>query len=231
MYTDNYEESVMNDMLSLEIKLLIEKMLEIQKSYHKELNLIINQYNKNGKIFKLLIERIKMLQKKLYLIKKMRDAKNIKSDIYNFIGLYNNNNHHEINSINKNEFFIWNNIIRKQKKIYNELNEKKLKELFKKIIFDKYYKLFDKFNNIENKIIINMMKKYKYNINKNKHEIKTLGSNGNINTNNNNKLIMTASPNQQYKKQNKIGNNKKKHKKTTSCCQVKSTNYNYFKNK
>ena len=64
MYTDNYEESVKDDMLSLEIKLLIEKILEIQKSYHKELNLIINQYNKNGKIFKLLIERIKMLQKR-----------------------------------------------------------------------------------------------------------------------------------------------------------------------
>ena len=35
MYTDNYGDTVMNDMLSLEIKLLIEKMMDIQKSYHK----------------------------------------------------------------------------------------------------------------------------------------------------------------------------------------------------
>ena len=55
MYTDNYGLSVKNDMLSLEIKLLIEKILEMQKSYHKELNIILSQYNKNNSIFKLLI--------------------------------------------------------------------------------------------------------------------------------------------------------------------------------
>ena len=69
MYTDNYGLSVMNDMLSLEIKLLIEKILEMQKSYHKELDLILGIYNKNSKLMKLLVEEIKFLQKKIFLKK------------------------------------------------------------------------------------------------------------------------------------------------------------------
>ena len=230
MYTDNYEESVMNDMLSLEIKLLVEKMLEMQKSYHKEFNLIINQYNQNEKIFKLLIEKIKMLKKKINLIKKIQETKNIKTNIYNFIGIYNHKNQDEINKINKSELILWKNITGQEDK-YNELNIRKLKDLFKQIIFDKYYKLFDKFNNIENKIILNLMKKHKYNISKKNKEINNNGSIGNI-TNNDKKKIMTASPIQQHKnliKQTKNVNYKKTHKKTSSCCPVKSTNYIFFK--
>ena len=241
MYTDNYEESVMNDMLSLEIKLLIEKMLEIQKSYHKELNIIISQYNSNGKIFKVLIEKIKILQKKIYLIKKLQETKNIKSNTYNFIGIYNHKNQNEINKINKNEFILWKNLTHQQDIRYNEINIGKLKDLFKKIIFDNYYNLSDKLNNIENKIIINLMKKYKYKIGKKNNEIMSNGSNGSISTsiNNGKKKVFTASPIQQHKniiKQNKNGNGngngneKKKHKKTTSCNPVKWTKYNVFKN-
>ena len=237
MYTEHYEESVMDDMLSLEIKLLIEKMLDIQKSYHKELNLIISQYNKNKKIFKILIEKIKGIQKKIYLIKKMQDNKNIKGNVYNFIGIYNQNSQHEINKINKNEFILWKNITYKNDKRFSQYNKEKIKELFKKTIFDRYNKLSGKLNNIENKIILNLMKKSKYSVNKNNNEIKSNGSNGDIIIKNDKNMVFSASPIQPNKKiikQNKNLNsninNKKKHKKTSSCYQAKPDKLIYFKN-
>ena len=238
MYTEHYEESVMEDMLSLEIKLLTEKMLDIQKSYHKELNLIISQYNKNKQIFRILIEKIKSIQKKIYLIKKIQNNKNIKGNIYNFIGIYNQNSQHEINKINKNEFILWKNITSKKDKRFSLYNKEKIKDLFKKTIFDKYNKLSGKINNIENKIILNLMKKYKYfPINKKNNGINFNGSNGDIIIKNDKNKLFTASPIQPNKKiikQNKNLNsninNKKKHKKTSSCYQEKPDKYIYFKN-
>ena len=228
MYTDNYGETIFDDMLSLEIKLLIEKMLELQKSYHKELNEIIKQYNNNKKIFNILIDKIKILQKKKYIIKKLQETKNIKGNIYNFIGVYNNNNQHENCKINKDEFFLWKNIMKN--KINNIYNKENLKELFKKTIFDKYNKISGKINNIENKIILNLMEKYKYNINIKNDRIKSRGSNDNIY----NKII--ASPISQYKNtikqniNNSSVNKKKKHKKTISCCPAQPSKNIYFKN-
>ena len=242
MYTDNYGDTIPNDMLSLEIKLLIEKMLELQKSYHKELKLIINQYNNNQALFKILIEKIKHFHKKMFLIKKIQETENINGNIYNFLGVYNHNNQHEINKINKKEFFIWNKIMRNNDG--NVYNKEKIKELFIKVIFEKYNKLLGKLNNIENKIIINLMKKYKYNPNNKKKDgiMKYNGSIGNINNdiNNDKNKVNSASPIQIYKniiKQNNktiinsnVINKKKKHKKTASCCAAKPSKYIYFKN-
>ena len=212
MYIDDYEKTVVNDMLSLEIKLLIEKMLELQKSYHKELNIIVNQYQRNEQVFKLLIEKIKMLQKQLCQIRKLNETKKIKGNIYNFIGIYNNNNKHDINKININEFFLW--------------------------------KLFGKLNKIENQIILNLMKKFKYNMNSNKknnvynNNLNSANINGNLSSNSDKNKNFSTSPIQNNKtmvKQNKninstSINNKKRHKKTSSCCQSKPTKFTYFKN-
>ncbi len=239
MYTDNYGETVMDDMLSLEIKLLIEKMLEIQKSYHKEWNLIANQYYKNKKIFRVLIGKIKSFQKKIYLLRKIHDMKNINGNIYNFLGIYNHNNQHESNKINKNEFGLWKKIIHKNEKRYDKYNKEIIKDLFKKAIFDKYYKLSENLNNIENQIILNLMKKYKYNINLNKQNngIKSNISNRNIVSKNEKNIDFSTSPFQVNKKNLKYSkgiqsttNNKKKHKKTTSYFEAKPNKIFYFKN-
>ena len=241
MYTDDYEKTVVNDMLSLEIKLLIEKMLELQKSYHKELNIIVNQYNKNEKVFNLLVEKIKMLQKKLCQIQKFNKTKNIKGNIYNFIGIYNNNNKHDINKINFNEFFLWKYIMN----ISNKGNSKdNLKDLFRKIVFEKYYKLSGKLDKIENQIILNLMKKFKYNINSNKknnvynNNLNNANIIGNLSSNSDKNKIVSTSPlqiNKTMVKPNKninnsSINNKKRHKKTSSCCQSKPTKFTYFRN-
>ena len=244
MYTENYEKTVINDMLSLEIKLLIEKMLELQKSYHKELDIIVTQYNKNEKIFKILIEKIKMVQKKLYQIKKLNETKNINGNIYNFLGIYDNNSKHEINNINLNEFYLWKYIMGIQDKKNSTNNKDKLKDLFKKIIFDKYYKISTKVDNIENQIILNLMKKFKYNMNSNKKNgyMNNLNS-GHMNSSIDKNKMFTISPFQEYKNQinqnkninintninNRTINNKKRHKKTSSCIQSKPGKLTYFR--
>jgi hypothetical protein len=244
MYTENYEKTVINDMLSLEIKLLIEKMLELQKSYHKELDIIVTQYNKNEKIFKILIEKIKMVQKKLYQIKKLNETKNINGNIYNFLGIYDNNSKHEINNINLNEFYLWKYIMGIQDKKSSTNNKDKLKDLFKKIIFDKYYKISTKVDNIENQIILNLMKKFKYNMNSNKKNgyMNNMNS-GHMNSSIDKNKMFTISPFQEYKNQinqnkninintninNRTINNKKRHKKTSSCIQSKPGKLTYFR--
>ena len=70
-----------------------------------------------------------------YYLKKIL-TKNIKGNIYNFIDVYNHNNQHENSKINKEEFFLWKNIMKN--KVNNIHNKENLKELFKKTIFDKY---------------------------------------------------------------------------------------------
>ena len=232
MYTDNYGLSVKNDMLSLEIKLLIEKILEMQKSYHKELDLILGVYNKNSKLMKLLVEKIKFLQKKIFLIKKLKEKEEIKGNLYIFLEKYNHNNQNDIYKINQNEFYLWNYILYEYNRKNNDYKKEKLKEVFKKIIFERYNKIKGRFNNIENKIILNLMKKYNYNIKRKANGTKSNNiadivispnqrqiKNKNLNTNKNKKIISSNN-----------NNNWKKHKKTSSCVQSKSTKYTYFKN-
>jgi hypothetical protein len=232
MYTDNYGLSVKNDMLSLEIKLLIEKILEMQKSYHKELDLILGVYNKNSKLMKLLVEKIKFLQKKIFLIKKLKEKEEIKGNLYIFLEKCNHNNQNDIYKINQNEFYLWNYILYEHNRKNNDYNKEKLKEVFKKIIFERYNKIKGRFNNIENKIILNLMKKYNYNIKRKANGTKSNNiadivispnqrqiKNKNLNTNKNKKIISSNN-----------NNNWKKHKKTSSCVQSKSTKYTYFKN-
>ena len=222
MYTDNYGDTVMNDMLSLEIKLLIEKMMDIQKSYHKELDLLLTRYNYNSKMLKSLIEKIKVLQKKIFLIKKIKESRENKVNMYNYLDKYNHNNQHDIYKINKNEFNLWNFILNEEKR----KNKEKLKDIFKKVIFERYHKISGKINNIENKIVLNLMKKYHYNLK---------GKGSGIKSNNNTNISIFHNQRQNINKNlitnkyKKSINKNKKHKKTTSCL-TKPSKYTYFKN-
>ena len=222
MYTDNYGDTVMNDMLSLEIKLLIEKMMDIQKSYHKELDLLLTRYNYNSKMLKSLIEKIKVLQKKFFLIKKIKESRENKVNMYNYLDKYNHNNQHDIYKINKNEFNLWNFILNEEKR----KNKEKLKDIFKKVIFERYHKISGKINNIENKIVLNLMKKYHYNLKGKGSGIKS-NNNTNISIFHNQRQNMNKNLN--TNKYKKSINKNKKHKKTTSCL-TKPSKYTYFKN-
>ena len=223
MYTDNYGDTVMNDMLSLEIKLLIEKMMDIQKSYHKELDLLLTRYNYNSKMLKSLIEKIKVLQKKIFLIKKIKESRENKVNMYNYLDKYNHNNQHDIYKINKNEFNLWNFILNEEKR----KNKEKLKDIFKKVIFERYHKISGKINNIENKIVLNLMKKYHYNLKGKGSGIKSNNNNTNISIFHNQRQNINKNVN--TNKYKKSINKNKKHKKTTSCL-TKPSKYTYFKN-
>ena len=232
MYTYDYEKTVLDDLLSLEIKLLVEKMLEMQKSYHKELNLILNQYNKNNVIFKILIEKIKFYRKKMHNLQKLEEKKDIGGNIYNFVGIYHNNNQHEINKINKDEFKLWKNIVFNRDKKNIVYDKEQLKKIFRIIVFDKHHKISGKLNNIENKIIIGLMKKFRYS--RNSENISNNNIKQNYIKNNKNKpnKNSSVSPIQTYKymikNNNATTNNKKKHKKNSSCSQSRQNNvYNY----
>ena len=237
MYTDDYEKTVMDDLLSLEIKLLVEKMLEIQKSYHKELNLILSQYNKNGAIFKLLIEKISFYRKKMHNLQKLKEKRSTKENIYNFLGIHHKNNKQEINQINKSEFNLWNNALFGKIRKNKIFDKEKLRQMFKYIVFDKYYKLSGKMNNVENKIILELMKKFKFNKNS---EIKANNSNVKSNVNKTYKTKSnknnSTSPLQIFKntiKKNRNNSNgtynKNKHKKFSSSSQPKQPNFYIFK--
>ena len=223
MYTDNYGDTIMDDMLSLEIKLLIEKMIDIQKSYHKELDLLLNRYNQNSNMMKSLIEKIKVLQKKIFLIKKIKESRENRVNMYNYLDKYNHNNQHDIYKINKNEFNLWNFILNEEKR----KNKEKLKDIFKKVIFERYHKISGKINNIENKIVLNLMKKYHYNLKGKGSGIKSNNNNTNISIFHNQRQNINKNLN--TNKYKKSINKNKKHKKTTSCLS-KPSKYTYFKN-
>ena len=118
-------------------------------------------------------------------------------------------------------------------------DKEKLRQIFKIIIFDKYYKISTKVNNIENKIILGLMKKYKYNKNNDTKLINNSDYKPNNNKNYKSKANKnnSSSPIQAYKnvsKKNKNDNsektNKIKHKKISSCSQPKQANFYIFKN-
>ena len=75
----------------------------------------------------------------------------------------------------------------KNKKYENAIeNKKDIKEFFKKIVFDKYSSVKNNLNDIENKIVVNLMKKSNYQIKPDKAS-KNRSYNKSYNNNNNNK--------------------------------------------
>ena len=243
MYGSNYGQTVIDDLISLEIKLIVEKMLELQKSYHKELNIIIKEYNKNKKIFNLLLEKIKVYQKKRHNLQKIIEKIDIENNVYNFIGVYHNNTKHDINKINKNEIKLLKYTVFSKDKKNIVYDKDKIRNIFKILVFDKYYKISTKMNSLENKIVLGLMKKFKYDMKKS-NDI-NINNNNNSNSShfndktktyfNNNKIqsnkINSASSIQKNKNSvSKIKNDKKKRKFLSSCSQPKQLKFFNFKN-
>lgn len=211
MYVENYADSVPNDMLILEIKLILEKILELQKSYHKELDSILIHYFSNKNEYKNSISKYDLIQKKIILLQKFSEKKN-REENQNCFDIYNKKNFQEINDINKKEIGIWKLMMNSEENEVKAKDKKiKLKEIFKICIFEKYYKIKN-MSDLEKKIIENLMKKFKYVLQSESeiNKIKNNKSNNSLKKYNNKKIL---SPISQSKNINYFTNNKFKNKK------------------
>lgn len=211
MYVENYADSVPNDMLILEIKLIFEKILELQKSYHKELDSILIHYFSNKNEYKNSISKYDLIQKKIILLQKFSEKKN-REENQNCFDIYNKKNFQEINDINKKEIGIWKLMMNSEENEVKAKDKKiKLKEIFKICIFEKYYKIKN-MSDLEKKIIENLMKKFKYVLQSESeiNKIKNNKSNNSLKKYNNKKIL---SPISQSKNINYFTNNKFKNKK------------------
>ena len=164
MYIDNYETMIDDDMLLLEIQLLYEKILDLQNSYHEEYMKMIKQINNDKQFISLIIYKYKEIYKKKFTLLKIKEKNNCKNELNSFINIQEKEKNSYFSEINNREINLWTKMLGNNIK-KRELNSNKikiLKVLFKKIVFDKYYSLKNTINDIENKIIINLMKKYNY---------------------------------------------------------------------
>ena len=193
MYIDNYAKIINDDVLSMELQLLYEKILELKNSYHEEYIKIINKFNENKKYISLNIFKYKEIQKKIFNLLKIREKLNATNQLNNFLAIQEKGNKICLKEINEKEINLWENMLigignNFKVKKYGDANgnKKDIKELFKKIVFDKYSSLKNSLNDIENKIVVNLMKKNNYKPMPNK-KVKNRAYNRSYNNNNNNK--------------------------------------------
>ena len=165
LYTNNYHKNIKNDMLFMEIQLLIEKILELQKSYHQEYKNLYFGYEKEKEMVKLNNEKYILLKKKIINFLKYKEKRNLKENNNVYIGFnIKKNIINGSNKINKNEIILWNKMFPIKEKIDENNNKKnKLKQIFKTIVFDRYKLINNKLNDIEKNIVNRLIKKYQYN--------------------------------------------------------------------
>ena len=195
MYIDNYAKIINDDVLSMELQLLYEKILDLQNSYHEEYIKIINKFNENKKYISLNIFKYKEIQKKIFNLLKIREKFNGKNQLNSFLVTQEKGNKTSLKEINEKEINLWENMLigkgyNFKFKKYGDVNgnKKDLKELFKKIVFDKYSSLKNSLNDIENKIVVNLMKKNNYNKIMQNKKVNNRAYNRSYNNNNNNKF-------------------------------------------
>ena len=227
MYVENYSNTIPSDMLILELKLIFEKILELQKSYHNEINTILYHYFIYKNEYKNIINIYNIIQKKIILLHKINEKNNRKEN-QNCFNIYNKRNFQELNDINNNEVKIWKLMMNSEdNENIMKAKKDKLKEIFKKSVFDKFNKIKNlNLSDIEKKIIINLMKKNKYvyvpqsesEINK----IKNNKSNNILKKYSNKKILSPITPN---KNMSYLSNGKFKHKKMVSHHQYKGKKY------
>ena len=164
MYIDNYQRMINDDMLLLELQLLYEKILDLQNSYHQEYDKIINQYSKNRKFISLIIYKYKEIHKKNFNLLKIKEKISSKNKLNNFFNIQEKEHKSYISEINNKEINIWKNMLGNNiKRSSTNIDDKnEIKDLFKKIVYNKYAYIKNNLNDIENKIVLNLMKKHNY---------------------------------------------------------------------
>ena len=196
LYSDNYHKNVKNDMLKMEMQLLCEKILELQRSYHNKEKMLYMDYFKEKRRLKLIHENKILLKKKIINLLNLKEKKNMKENNSVCIGFNIKKNIYKTSyKINKNEINLLNRMF-PLKEIMNEKGNKKhiLKQIFKSVVYDRNKLVANKLNEIEKNIVNRLIKKFKFNENNdksnstNKNNNKTKNKKRNVNNRNTNKL-------------------------------------------
>ena len=211
LYSENYHKNVKNDMLKMEMQLLCEKILELQKSYHNEERMLYMDYFKEKRKLKLIHENKILLKKQIINLLNLKEKKNMKENNSVCIGFNIKKNIYKTSyKINKNEINLLNRMF-PLKEIMNEKGNKKhiLKQIFKNVVYDRYKFVVNKLNDIEKNIVNSLIKKYKFNENNDKSN--SINNNSNKTKkrnvyNRNNKLPTTI--NKSTNHSNKVNQNK-----------------------
>lgn len=165
MYIDNYDKMINDDMLLLELQLLFEKILDLQNAYHEEYKDIIYQFNKNKKFITFIIHKYREYQKKILNLTKMEEKIRSKNKLNLFLNTQEKEHKSYIKEISNKERNLWMNMMGNKFKKTKTVDEKKeMKDLFKKVVFNKYSNVKNSLNGVENKIVLNLMKKYNYKV-------------------------------------------------------------------
>ncbi len=153
-YTDDYLSSITNDTLSLEIQLMIEKIFDLQNTFHKQFNILNEKYNKYKKYYELYSEkyflalkkfnRLREKYKKSEINKMKFSIKNPKTKKEDMIELF------------KKEIQVWKKMITQKTNLKNTM-EKSLFKIFISIITSNKNKL----SILQKKFLTNLLEKRK----------------------------------------------------------------------
>ena len=196
LYSDNYHKKVKKNMLTMEIQLLFEKIIDLQKSYHHQFHELCKTYDDQKNKLKTINEKRKFLRKKIIILLMQKEKKNLKenNNIYMDFRIK-KNIANDSSKINKNEISIWNKMFPTKKITEKKTQKNALKQIFKTIAFDRYKSISHKLNTIEKTIVKRLYKKYhshnkSHSNNKKKNNINNNNNNGkkNVNIKNNKKI-------------------------------------------
>ena len=173
-------------MLLLELQLLFEKILDLENSYHEEYANFIKKFHENKNFISLITDKYKETQKKLFNLSKIKENINNKNELNLFLVRQEKEKKSYVTEINAKEIDLWENMFKNKFKKNNNNNifidkKSEMKNLFIKIIFDKYPYVKNFLNEIENKIVMKLMKKYNYKVlNNRKNKSQSINSSNSI---------------------------------------------------
>ena len=153
-YTDDYLSSITKDTLSLEVQLMIEKIFDLQNTFHQQFNILNDKYNKYKKFYELYSEKYFLILKKYNRLRekdkkseinKMKfSIKNPKTKKEDMIELF------------KKEIQVWKIMIAQKTNLKNKM-EKSLFKIFISIITNNKNKL----SILQKKFLTNLLEKKK----------------------------------------------------------------------
>ena len=153
-YTNDYLSSITTDTLSLEVQLMIEKIFDLQNTFHQQFNILNDKYNKYKKYYELYSEqyflilkkynRLKEKDKKSEINKMKFSIKNPKTKKKDIIDLF------------KKEIQVWKKMIEQKSNLKKTMNKNFFK-IFISIINNNKNKL----SILQKKFLTNLLEKKK----------------------------------------------------------------------